>query len=112
MSLTVFGKNLSVNLLSNLWQTILLLVLTPFYIKLLGIESYGLIGFYTSWIAIIAIIDTGISATMIREIAWRSARSEESNSIPTLVKTLEWSYWGIILFFGFIHNFDELWFLL
>ena len=98
----MFGKNLSVNLLSNLWQTLLLLILTPVYVKLLGIESYGLIGFYTSWVAIIAIIDTGISATMIREIAWRSARSEENDSIPNLVKTLEWSYWGIILFFGFI----------
>ena len=72
------------------------------YVKLLGIESYGLIGFYTSWVAIIAIIDTGISATMIREIAWRSARPEENDSISTLVTTLEWSYWGIILFFGFI----------
>jgi len=72
------------------------------YVKLLGIESYGLIGFYTSWVAIIAIIDTGISATMIREIAWRSARPEENDSISTLVTTLEWSYWGIILFFGFV----------
>jgi O-antigen/teichoic acid export membrane protein len=77
-----------------------MLLLTPLYILFLGVESYGLIGFYLSWIAILGILDTGISATAVREIAWYSARPHEKQRIPVLLKTLEVLYWGFILFLG------------
>ena len=79
---------------------VLLLLLTPMYIGFLGIESYGLIGFYTSWVAILGILDMGISATATREIAWLSARPEERGKIPALVRSLEVVYWGIVLILG------------
>lgn len=79
---------------------LLLLLLTPLYINFLGIESYGLIGFYTSWVAILGILDMGISATATREIAWLSARPEERGGIPALVRSLEVVYWGIVLILG------------
>ena len=90
-------KNISANFLSNAWSTLLLLLLTPVYIHFLGLESYGLIGFYLSWVAICGIIDTGISATLTRELAWLSARPNEAIRIPNLLFTLEIIYWGIIL---------------
>jgi O-antigen/teichoic acid export membrane protein len=96
----LLGKNISANLLSNIWLTALVLSLTPLYIWLLGVESYGLIGFYLSWISILAILDTGVSATAVREIAWRSARPETKGTIPALLRSLEVTYWGIILVLG------------
>lgn len=98
--MNILGKNISANLLSNVWLTLLLLVLTPLYISFLGVESYGLIGFYFSWIAIVGILDTGISATASREIAWLAARPEEKKRIPVLLRSLEVAYWGIILILG------------
>lgn len=77
-----------------------MLVLTPFYISLLGVESYGLIGFYLSWVAILGILDTSVSLTAVQEIAWRSARPEMKKSIPILLKSLEVAYWFIILVSG------------
>lgn len=94
------GRNVSANLLGNGWATALSLVLTPLYVKLLGVESFGLIGFYVSWVALLGILDTGISATAVRETAWLSARPEESGSISSLLRTLEISYWSIILTLG------------
>ena len=94
------GKSISASLLSNVWLVALLLLLTPLYISFLGIESYGLIGFYTSWVAILGILDMGISATATREIAWLSARLEESRKIPDLLRSLEVVYWGIVLMLG------------
>ena len=96
------GRNISANLLSNAWSTALLLLLTPLYVSFLGVESYGLIGFYTSWVAILGILDTGISTTAVREIAWLAARPEEKGRIPSLLLTLEMSYWGIVLVLGLV----------
>jgi len=53
------------------------------------VESYGLIGFYLSWIAIFGILDPGISATTVRVIAWLAARPEGKGSIPALLRSLE-----------------------
>ena len=83
-----------------MWSTALLLVLTPLYVGFLGVESYGLIGFYTSLIAILGILDTGISATAVREIAWLAARPSEEAKIPILLRSLEIAYWGIVLTLG------------
>lgn len=98
--MNLLGKNISANLLSNMWLTALLLFLTPLYIRFLGVESYGLIGFYLSWTTILGILDTGISATAVREIAWLSARPEEKKKIPVLLRSLEAVYWGIVLIVG------------
>jgi len=98
--MNLLGKNISANLLSNAWLTALMLALTPLYIFFLGVESYGLIGFYLSWIAIVGILDTGISATAVREIAWLAARPEEKHRIPVLIRSLEVVYWGVILILG------------
>tara|TARA_B110000008_G_C16967960_1_gene562775 strand:- start:1503 stop:3002 length:1500 start_codon:yes stop_codon:yes gene_type:complete len=97
----LLGKNISANILSNIWLTLLMLVLTPLYIFLLGVESYGLIGFYLSWVAILGILDVSISLTAVTEIAWRSARPEMKKTIPVLLKSLELAYWLIILVLGF-----------
>jgi O-antigen/teichoic acid export membrane protein len=98
--MNLLGKNISANLLSNVWLAVLSLALTPFYIFYLGVESYGLIGFYLSWVAIVGILDTGISATAIREIAWHAVRPDGNQRILVLLRSLEVVYWGIILILG------------
>jgi O-antigen/teichoic acid export membrane protein len=85
--------NISANLLSNVWSTLIALLLTPWYVKLLGVESYGLIGFYGALLAILGILDTGISATALRQIAWLNARDDDRPGVPTLLRTLEIAYW-------------------
>jgi O-antigen/teichoic acid export membrane protein len=94
------SRNVSANVLSNAWATALSLLLTPLYIAFIGVESYGLIGFYMSWTAILGMFDTGISTTAIRETAWLAARAGESAQIPTLVRSLETAYSGILVVLG------------
>src|SRR4051812_43051066 len=92
--------NISANLLSNVWSTGLSLIVTPIYVRLLGVESYGLIGFFLSWVALVAVLDTGISAAASRQIAWLSARVHERKTIPTLMRSMELVYWAIVLAIG------------
>jgi O-antigen/teichoic acid export membrane protein len=88
------------NLSSNIWLALLSLILTPLYVWFLGVESYGLIGFYFSWLAIVGILDSGISSTAAREMAWYSALPEEKGIIPSLLLSLEVAYWSLILVLG------------
>ena len=94
------SKNIIANLSINIWLAFLSLILTPFYVGFLGVESYGLIGFYFSWMAILGVLDAGISSTAIREMAWLAARPEEKGKTPSLLLSLEVVYWGIILILG------------
>lgn len=77
-----------------------MLIVTPMYVWFLGVESYGLIGFYLSWVAILGILDAGISATAMREFAWLEARPKEKGKIPVLLRSLELVYWASILILG------------
>jgi hypothetical protein len=73
--------------------------MVPVYIYYLGIESYGLIGFYTTLISSFAILDFGLSTTLNREIAKAKATSPNPVQLRNLVYTLEIVYWiiGIVI---------------
>lgn len=90
------------NYVGKSWTAILNILLIPVYIKFLGIESYGLIGFFASLTAVIGILDLGIGNTMNRELAKRSVNPESNKTQRDLVRTLELIYWGIAVFSGFI----------
>ena len=88
--------NISANLASNVWSTLIALLLIPWYVRLLGVESYGLIGFHTALLAILGILDTGISATATRQIAWLNARDSDKQGLPSFLWTLEVAYGCVI----------------
>jgi len=95
-------SDLKINFLSNLggniWVAVIGLVSVPFYIQFLGVEAYGLIGFYSVMQSVFLILDLGFSASVHREVA-RSVVSLHDYKIASLVRTLEYIYWiiGIIL---------------
>lgn len=41
----------------------------PFYLKYLGAEAYGLVGFFTMLMSWMALLDLGLSTTLARETA-------------------------------------------
>jgi O-antigen/teichoic acid export membrane protein len=73
------------------------LVCTPLYILYLGVESYGLIGFYTTLLAIVGVIDSGFSSTASREIARMNGDPNEKGKLKNFFFSLEVAYWPIIL---------------
>jgi len=71
------------------------LLAMPIYLRILGIESYGLIGFYLSLQAVFIILDLGLSSTLSRELARYTHSEDDPNIQRDLVRTLEWLYWPI-----------------
>ena len=60
------------------------LIAMPFYLHFMGVEAYGLVGFYATLQAVSQVLDLGLAPTMNREIA----RTTERRSVATLLHTL------------------------
>lgn len=65
----------------------------PAYVHLLGVESYGLIGFFATLVATLNLLDMGLSSTLNRQLARLSALPGEAREQRDLVRTLESVYW-------------------
>jgi O-antigen/teichoic acid export membrane protein len=72
----------------------------PVYIRYLGIEAYGLIGFFTLLQTLAGVFDFGFSPTLNRELARFSAKPGTEQEARDLVRTLELIYWGIGIAIG------------
>jgi len=68
-------------------------VFIPVYIRLLGLESFGLVGFYVTLQALAVVFDLGLAGTINRELARRG--TSDAQSARDLVRTLEWIYWPL-----------------
>ena len=76
------------------------LAFVPIYIKFLGIEAYGLIGFFAMLQGAFQILDLGLSQTMNREMARYAALPEKAGESRDFVRTLEIGYWAIGVVIG------------
>ncbi len=92
-------SKLKANIIANAggqaWGAILGIALVPFYLRYLGVEAYGLVGFFVSLQAIISILDMGLSTTANRELARMSVEQETAAEVRTMVRTLEVIYLAV-----------------
>lgn len=78
------------------------LAFVPLYIKFMGVESYGLIGIFASLLAILSLLDMGLSATLNREMARLSVLPGREQEMRNLARTLEIIYWCVAIFIGIV----------
>jgi O-antigen/teichoic acid export membrane protein len=95
-------RNTAANYVGTFCQVLLGFLFIPLYIKYLGIESYGLIGFSVSLSALLRLADLGLSSTLSREFARYSVLPESAERMRSLLKTLQTVYWTISLLVGLI----------
>lgn len=98
-------KNILANLVGRFWSTLSNFLFVPFYIDILGFESYSIIGFTLIVAGFMAILDSGLTATLSREFARLDNTEEEKRKI---FKTLESSYFLIsTVVIIFIYSFSS-----
>jgi O-antigen/teichoic acid export membrane protein len=100
--MTILKKNISANLIGNIWQVAMGLVFIPLYIKFMGVESYGLVGIFSALLVLSGLLDMGLSGTLNREMARLSVLPGSEQTIRNLVRTLEIIYWVIAIIIGII----------
>jgi O-antigen/teichoic acid export membrane protein len=87
--------NVFANFLGQGWAALLQLVFIPVYIKLIGIEAYGLVGFYVALLTTVQVFDLGLGQTMTREFARLAASPGKLRDARDLLKTVGLVYWGV-----------------
>lgn len=86
------GANLLAGMANSIWSAIVGLAAVPFYLKYLGIEAYGLIGFFVTTQAVLSLLDMGMAPTINREVA-RCSASGNLKDAGKLLHTLAVVYW-------------------
>lgn len=89
-------KNVLANYLGQGWTALINLAFVPVYIRYLGIEAYGLIGFFAALQSCLTLLDMGMTPTLCREVARLSAIGQ-ANSLHVLVRTFEVISVGVAL---------------
>lgn len=98
--MSLVRRNVIANTAGSAWGLLISLAAVPFYIRFLGIESYGLIGVFLSLTAIFSLLDFGLRTTLNRKLAQLSTQSGSAQEMRDLLRTLEFIYWGIAAIIG------------
>lgn len=88
MTVSTTRLNLAANLLGRALALLTTVAFLPVYLRLLGPSGYGLVGFYTALISVLALTDLGLSATLSRELA-RLSGAQDVAMMRDTVRTME-----------------------
>ncbi len=94
--------NVIANFVGNVWIAFLSIVFVPIYLHYIGIESYGLIGVFSSIQALIILLDFGLSPTLNRELARLSAFEDRNQEMHDIKRTLEIPNWIFAVFIALV----------
>jgi O-antigen/teichoic acid export membrane protein len=88
-------RNVIAGYAGSIWTGLMSLVFIPVYVQLIGIEAYGLVGFFLTLQSMFAVLDLGLSTTLNREFARLSAFPAAQIDQRRLLRTIETIYWAI-----------------
>lgn len=92
---------LRVNILANyaghIWMALMGVAFLPLYIRILGMEAFGLVGLMLSFQSILQLFDFGIGGAVNRELSRRAHDPASIDGARDLVRTSEWVIWSTAL---------------
>ena len=90
-------RNVLANYVSQIYVTLIGIVIVPLYIKYMGAEAYGLVGFFAMLQAWFNLLDMGLTPTMARETARFRGGATDALSYRRFVRALEGIFLAIAL---------------
>lgn len=98
--MNILKRNIIANYFGQFYSILIGIIMVPFYLKYLGTEAYGLVGFFVLVQSWMALFDLGLSPTLSREVA-KVRTSDTQNSrfeFILLLHSLEF----VFIIFSFI----------
>lgn len=92
-------RNLVAGLGSSVWTAIIGLAVVPFYLRYLGLDQFGIIGFFMTLQMVLRLLDFGLGPTVNREVA-RCSATGQINEARVLLHTLASISWAIAAVIG------------
>lgn len=93
--MNVNQKNIAYNYASQVYGTVIWIMAVPIYIKQMGAEAYGLIGFFAMLQAWFLMLDVGLTPTMTREATRFQGGAIDGEFFRRLLRILECLLLGI-----------------
>ena len=105
-------RNTIANFIGKAVNSVCIIVFTPVYLTLLGLEAYSIVALAITVRALFTLFDFGMSIALNREVAGNTASNDFASRILTVIKTFETCSWAIagigvlvfILFSGILAN--------
>lgn len=98
MAISQIKKNIVANFIARSIGFVMTYIFTPLFLKFLGIESFGIIGFFTTLMGILLITDIGLTASLTRETARLSVLDDSEKELKNIIRTYELIYIWISIF--------------
>ena len=88
-------KNIFANYVAQIYVTIVGIVMFPLYVKYMGAEAYGLVGFFAMLQVWFQLLDMGLTPTMSRETARFNGGACTALELRHLLRALERFFLGV-----------------
>ena len=91
--MSVIRRNVIANVAAKGWAVLLSLGVIPLHIHFIGIEAFGLMGFFLSLMAVLSLLDLGLGTSLNLRFAQYSVQADRAPEMHDLLRTLEIIYW-------------------
>jgi len=81
--------NIVANYIGQIWSAVMQMACVPIYVNYLGIESYGLVGFYAIFQYAMILLDAGMTPVLNREMALYRAGTHSIKTMRDLLCTFQ-----------------------
>lgn len=95
-----FKKNVLATYTTQIYVTLIGILILPMYLKYMGAEAYGLVGFFTMLQAWFNLLDMGLTPTVARETARFHGGATDALSYRRLLRALQLIFFTVALLGG------------
>ena len=88
-------RNILANYVGQVYATLIAIVMVPLYVRYMGVEAYGLVGFFAMLQAWFLLLDMGLTPTLARETARYQGGAIDALSLRRLLRALEGIFIGV-----------------
>ena len=85
-------KNVLISYVGQAYVAALGIVMLPVYVRYLGAEAYGRVGFFTMLQSWLLLFDLGLTPTVSREISRHRAQAVSRTEVGAIIRSLEWLF--------------------
>jgi len=93
-------KNIAASFASQIYVTLISIVMVPLYVRYMGAEAYGLVGFFAMLQSWFSLLDVGLTPTISRETARFRGGAIDALTYRRLVRALEYIFLAVALVGG------------
>lgn len=93
-------RNIGFNYLSQMYVTVIGILLVPVYVRSMGAEAYGLVGFFALLQSWFGMLDLGLTPTISRETARYKGGALSSHTFRQLFRSLSIIFVGVAVVGG------------